>query len=68
MQNVSYFNKEKIFTIWAIKTVDKIKYYWLKNAEINRRVSERFMRTELFALKINFFSLKTCIYNAFVNF
>ena len=68
VQNVSYFNKEKIFTIWAIKMVDKIKYYWLKNAETNRKVSKRFIRTELFALKNNFFSLKTCIYNVFVNF
>ena len=47
-----YFNKDKIFVIWAIQMVDKIKYYWLKNAETNRR---RFMRSELFALKSNFF-------------
>ena len=51
VQNISYFNKEKIFTIWAIKTIDKIKYYCLKNAETDRKVSKRFMRTELFALK-----------------
>ena len=52
VQNISYFNKDKIFVIWAIQMVDKIKYYWLKNAETNRR---RFMRSELFALKSNFF-------------
>ena len=58
VQNISYFNKEKIFTIWAIKTIDKIKYYCLKNAETDRKVSKRFMRTELFALKNNFVQLK----------
>ena len=58
VQNISYFNKEKIFTIWAIKTINKIKYYCLKNAETDRKVSKRFMRTELFALKNNFVQLK----------
>ena len=58
VQNISYFNKEKIFTIWAIETIDKIKYYCLKNAETDRKVSKRFMRTELFALKNNFVQLK----------
>ena len=38
--------------------INKIKYYCLKNAETNRKVSKRFMRTELFTLKSNFFSLK----------
>ena len=40
------------------QTIDKIKYYCLRNAETNRKVSKRFIRTELFALKNNFFSLK----------
>ena len=53
-QNISYFNKEKIFTIQAIQTIDKITYYWLKNTETIRKVAKRFTRTELFALRNNF--------------
>ena len=44
---MSYFNKDKIFAIWKIQTINQIKYYWLKNAEINRKVSKGFLRTEL---------------------
>ena len=55
LQNISYFKKEKIFIIGAIPTIDRIKYYWLKNAETNRKRSKRFMSTELFALKHSFF-------------
>ena len=55
VQNISYFNKEKTFIIRAIKTIDKIKYYWLKNAETNRKLPQRFIKRELFALRNNFF-------------
>ena len=55
VQNITYFNKEKTFIIRAIQTIDKIKYYWLKNAETNRKLPKTFMRTELFALRNNFF-------------
>ena len=51
VQNISYFNKEKIFIIRIVQTINKIKYYWLKSAETNRKLSKRFIRTELFALK-----------------
>ena len=54
VQNKSYFNKEKIFTIRAIQTIDKIPYCWLKNSETNRKVAKRFSRTELLALRNNF--------------
>ena len=55
VQNISYFNKEKTFIIRAIKMIDKIKYYWLKNAETNRKLPKRFIKRELFALRNNFF-------------
>ena len=55
VQNISYFNKEKIFIIRAIQTIEGITYYWLKNADTNRKLSNRFMRAVLFALKYNFF-------------
>ena len=54
VQNISYFNKNKTFTIRAIRSIGGIKYYWLKNAETNRNVTKKFQRTELFALKGNF--------------
>ena len=54
VQNISYFNKDKIFIITAIRSIGGIKYYWLKNAEANGNLSKRFERTELFALKGNF--------------
>ena len=38
VQNISYFNKEKTFIIRAIQTIDKIKYYWLKNSETIRKL------------------------------
>ena len=55
VQNIIYFNKDKIFIIRAKKTVDKITYYWLKNSETNRNLPKRFSRSELFALRANFF-------------
>ena len=61
VQNISYFNKEKIFTIRAIQTIDTIPYSWPKNSETNRKVAKRFSRTELFALRNNFTQLKGCI-------
>ena len=55
VQNISYFNKERIFVIRAKQKIDKITYYWLKNSETNRNVPKRFSRSELFALRSNFF-------------
>ena len=55
VQNISYFNKEKIFENRAKQTIDKITYYWLKNSETNRKVLKRFSRTECFALRNNFY-------------
>ena len=50
VQNIGFFNKEKIFVIRAKQTINKITYHWLKNSEINRNVPKRFSRSELFAL------------------
>ena len=54
--NITYFNKEKIFTIRATQMIDRITYYWLKNTETNRKVTKRFARTELLLLEIIFLS------------
>ena len=53
-QNISYFNKDKTFIIRKILPIDGIKYYWLKDAQNNRKVTKGFQRTELLAVKNNF--------------
>lgn len=55
VQNISYFNKDKVFTIRAKKAIDNVTYYWLKNSETNRNLPKRFSRFELFPLRSNFF-------------
>ena len=32
VQNISYFNKEKVFSIRNYQKNDKISYYWLKDS------------------------------------
>ena len=55
VQNIIYFNKEKIFTVRAVQTIDKITYYWLKNTDTNRKVLKGLnTRTELSTLRNNF--------------
>ena len=51
---MSYFNKERTFTIRKIRPIDGIKYYWLKDAQNNRKVTKRFQGTELSAIRGNF--------------
>ena len=53
VENGSYFNKDTVLTIRKKQTLDNIMYYWVKNplAELNKC----FSRSELFALKSNFF-------------
>ena len=55
VQNISYFNKDTVFTIREKQTIDNIMYYCIKSqlADLNKR----FSRSELFALKSNFLSI-----------
>ena len=48
VQNISYFNKETVNLIRKRKKVNNIYFYWLNN------LKNRFVRSELFALKENF--------------
>ena len=48
VQNISYFNKETVYLIRQRKKVNDIYFYWLNN------LKNRFVRSELFALKENF--------------
>ena len=55
VQNISYFNKDRTFIIRKKQSIDKIKYYWLTDAQNNKKVTKRFQRTVLFAIRHNFF-------------
>ena len=63
VQNISCFNKEKVFFIRKKQKLDKISYYWLKDSQ-NKKLTKRFQRTELFAVNNNFTAwLSNCILN-----
>ena len=51
-QNISYFNKDTVFSIRRKQTIHNIMYLWVKStlSELNKR----FSRSELFPLKSNF--------------
>ena len=53
-QNIYYFNKERTFIIRKIRPIDGIKFYWLEDAQNNRKLTKRFQRTELFTIRGNF--------------
>ena len=55
VQNISYFNKETIYTIRKKQLIDGIRYYWVRSP-IND-LPKRFLRTQIFALK-SIFNLK----------
>lgn len=42
VQKITYFNKEKTFSIIKNQNIDKIDYYWVKNLETNRKISKIF--------------------------
>ena len=55
VQNISYFNKDIVFTIQKKKkNIGDITYSWVKNRKNNKNVTKRFSLSELFALHTNF--------------
>ena len=54
VQNISFFNKEKIFVIRNKKTIESETFYWLINVDNNKILEQRFQRQEIFAIKNNF--------------
>ena len=56
VQNISYCNKDKRFIIRRIRSIGAINYYRLNDTQNNRKLTKRFQRTELFALRDNFLS------------
>ena len=54
VQNISYFNKDRTFIIRKIQPIDGIKYYLLKDPQNNKKLTKRFQRTKLFAIRGSF--------------
>ena len=54
VQNTSYFNKGKTFMIIKKQSIDDITFHWLTDVQTNCKISKRFQRTELFAIRGNF--------------
>ena len=54
VQNITYFNRDKIFSIIKKQKIDKINYYRLKNLEDNKISMKIFQRKELFVFVSNF--------------
>ena len=52
VRNISYFSKETVYTIRKKQVIDGIRCYWVKSLIAN--LPKRFLRTELFALRLNF--------------
>ena len=52
VQNISYFNKDTVFTIRKKQIIGNIRYYWVKRPF--RELNKRFQRSEVFVLKSNF--------------
>ena len=55
VHNISYFNKDTVFTIRKKQTIDNIMFYWVKS--LLAQFKNRFSRSELFALKSNILSI-----------
>ena len=54
VQNISYFNKDTIFTVRKKQTIDEITYYWVTNTSNNKNITKGFSKSEPFALRSNF--------------
>ena len=52
VQNTSFFNKDRVYTIRKKQMIRGIRYYWIKSPVAD--LPKRFSRSELFALKSSF--------------
>ena len=54
VQSISYFDKDRTFMIRKKQSIDNITFYRLRDVQTNWKVSKRFQRTELFAIRGSF--------------
>ena len=52
VQNISYFNKEAVYTIRKKQLIDGMRYYWVRSPISD--LTKRFLRAKPFPLKSNF--------------
>ena len=55
VHNISYLNKNTVFSIRKKQTIDNIIYYWVKS--LLPEWNKRFSSSEFFPLKSNIFSI-----------
>ena len=65
VQNISYFNKDRAFIIRKLKPINGIKYYWLKDAQKNRKLPKRFK--ELNHLVLAVILLCDCVFHCSIS-
>ena len=53
VQNMSFFNKEKLFVISNKNTINDKTLYWLTDVKNGKTLKERFQRQEIFAVENN---------------
>ena len=49
VQNISFFNKDTVYTIRKKQIIDGIRYYWVKSPIAD--LPKHFSRSEIFALR-----------------
>ena len=59
VQNISYFNKDVVFTIRKKQVVDNIQYYWIKSPMTN--LPQQIFKDRTICFKIKFFVNFICL-------
>ena len=49
VQNISFFNKDTVYTVRKKQIIDGIRYYWVKSPIAD--LPKHFSRSEIFALR-----------------
>ena len=53
-ENISFFNREKIFIIRKVLLKENTFFYWISEEDSQKIIENKFLRQELFALKKQF--------------
>ena len=53
IENISHFNKDKIFVITNKRNIENKTFYWLADTKNNKYFNKRFQRHKLFAIENN---------------
>ena len=53
-ENIQFFNKNEIFTIRKVLSIENSYNYWISKTSDDKIIDKKFLRQELFALKNQF--------------